>query len=80
MADVQAFGPDLTDPCMLTGLCPTMLNKIGWISHLEKRQGVISFKDNDNGKLLFSKYLLQRDLLGSLLTSVTCSLRNLHVF
>lgn len=44
VADVQGLGQVLIDT---SGVCPTMLNKVGWISHLEKRQGVISFKDED---------------------------------
>lgn len=45
VADVLSVGQELSESRMLSDLCPTMLNKMGWISHLEKRQGVISFKD-----------------------------------
>ncbi|XP_034235797.1 uncharacterized protein LOC117642083 isoform X2 [Thrips palmi] len=48
IAEVLSVGHELSDPRLLSGLCPTMLNRMGWVSHLEKRQGVITFKD-DNG-------------------------------
>lgn len=45
IADVQAVGLNLTDPKMLHGLCPTMMNRVGLVSQVDKRQGVISMTD-----------------------------------
>ncbi|KAJ1524361.1 hypothetical protein ONE63_010863 [Megalurothrips usitatus] len=48
VADVLSVGQELTDPRLLTGLCPIMMNRTGWVSYLDKRQGIISFKDGDS--------------------------------
>ncbi|KAE8748114.1 hypothetical protein FOCC_FOCC005117 [Frankliniella occidentalis] len=48
VADVLSVGITLTDSSMVTGLCPPMLNRIGYVSHLDKRMGIISYKDKDN--------------------------------
>ncbi|KAK3913718.1 Aspartate carbamoyltransferase [Frankliniella fusca] len=48
VAEVLSIGSSLTDSNMVVGICPPMLNRIGYVSHLDKRMGVISFKDKDN--------------------------------
>ncbi|XP_034243973.1 uncharacterized protein LOC117646830 [Thrips palmi] len=45
VADVLSVGLSLTDPKLLMGLCPLMINRVGMVSQLDKRQGIISLVD-----------------------------------
>lgn len=45
VAEVLSIGLSLTDPKLLTGLCPLMMNRVGTVSQIDKRQGIISLVD-----------------------------------
>lgn len=45
VADVLSVGLSLTDPKLLNGLCPVMMNRVGTVSQIDKRQGVIMLVD-----------------------------------
>ncbi|KAJ1521094.1 hypothetical protein ONE63_002796 [Megalurothrips usitatus] len=48
VADVLSVGLGMIDPKLLKGLCPTMFNRLGIISQLNERQGIITFFDECN--------------------------------
>lgn len=45
VADVLSVGLSLTDPKLLNGLCSLMMNRVGTVSQIDKRQGIISLVD-----------------------------------
>lgn len=45
VAEVLAVGLNLIDPKLLNGLCEPMLNRVGLISQVDKRQAIITYTD-----------------------------------